>query len=117
CGTFSPEGVNAIADLMQERFEPAGWKVERRRHTPGTGTVEEQLGDLLIARLEGSRARSEGGRRVLLVGHMDTVFPDGTAAERPIRGSGLSAAAPRSSRPPTPRSPCTSSRGGGPARR
>jgi glutamate carboxypeptidase len=94
CGTFNPEGVNAIADLMQERFEPAGWKVQRRRHTPGTGTVEEQLGDLLIARLEGGRPRSEGGHRVLLVGHMDTVFPDGTAAERPFRVEGSTAHGP-----------------------
>jgi glutamate carboxypeptidase len=85
CGTFVSVGVSRIADLMQEAFESSGWSVERRRHVPGTGTVDEQLGDMLIARLPGSRPRSEGGRRILLIGHMDTVFPDGTAAERPFR--------------------------------
>jgi glutamate carboxypeptidase len=30
CGTFSPEGVNRIADRCEERFRRAGWDVERR---------------------------------------------------------------------------------------
>jgi glutamate carboxypeptidase len=85
CGTFVPDGVNRIADLMEAAFEASGWNVERRRHTPGSGTVDDQLGDVLIARLKGHRPPSEGGRRILLIGHMDTVFPDGTAAERPFR--------------------------------
>ena len=83
CGTFVTEGVRRIADHMQERFEEAGWEVERHRHTPSAGL--EQLGDLLIARLRGG---SPGGRRVLLIGHMDTVFPEGTAAHRPFRIEG-----------------------------
>ncbi|HXF57926.1 MAG TPA: M20 family metallopeptidase [Actinomycetota bacterium] len=77
-GTYSPAGVNAVADRLQDWFEGSGWRVERVRHRPGPG--EPQLGDLLVATLE---AGSVG--RVLLVGHMDTVFPDGTAAERPFR--------------------------------
>ena len=81
CGTFLPEGVNRVADLMRDRFDAAGWSVERREHVAGPG--EAQLGDVLVARLAGS-----GARRVLLVGHMDTVFPDGTAAERPFRTEG-----------------------------
>jgi glutamate carboxypeptidase len=92
CGTFVPEGVSRIADLMQGAFEASGWLVERHGHTPGAGTVDEQLGDLLVARLHGTLPRSEGGRRILLIGHMDTVFPDGTAVERPFRredGRGL----------------------------
>jgi glutamate carboxypeptidase len=89
CGTFVTEGVNRIADLMQERFETGGWKVERRTHTAGDA-AEEQLGDLLIARLDGEA----GGRRVLMIGHMDTVFPDGTAAERPFRIEGSRAFGP-----------------------
>jgi len=84
CGTFVVDGVRRVADLMQERLESAGWQVERRRHEPGPSTAEEQLGDLLIGRLSGS----SGGRRVLLIGHMDTVFPDGTAAARPFRVEG-----------------------------
>ena len=81
CGSYTPEGVNAIADLCQARFERGGWAVERRRHEP-TGD-QEQLGDLVVGRLEG------GGRaRVMMIGHTDTVFDPGTVAERPFRIEG-----------------------------
>jgi glutamate carboxypeptidase len=81
CGTFVRDGVNRVASFMQGRFESNGWTVERRSHDgqePG-----ERLGDVVVARLDGS-----GSRRVLLVGHMDTVFPDRTAVERPFRVEG-----------------------------
>jgi glutamate carboxypeptidase len=78
CGSFTPSGVNEIADLCEERFAARGWTVDRRSHRPANG--EEQLGDLLIGRLQGS-----GGPRVLMIGHTDTVFDPGTAAERPFR--------------------------------
>jgi glutamate carboxypeptidase len=79
CGSYTPVGVNQIADAMARRFEAEGWSIERRLHKPAEG--EPQLGDLLIGRMEGS---NPAGRNVLLVGHMDTVFPEGTAAERPF---------------------------------
>jgi glutamate carboxypeptidase len=78
CGSYSPDGVNAVVDRCERRFAGAGWSLERRVHVPAAG--ERQLGDLLIATLRGA-----GGPRVLLVGHTDTVFDDGTAAERPFR--------------------------------
>jgi len=79
CGSYTPDGVNRIADAMARRFESEGWSIERRRHEPPED--EPQLGDLLIGRVEGA---NPSGRTVLLVGHMDTVFPEGTAAERPF---------------------------------
>ncbi|MBI3648661.1 MAG: M20 family metallopeptidase [Actinobacteria bacterium] len=87
CGSYTPAGVNRIADLCEQRFEARGWKVERRPHVPGEG--EQQLGDLVIGRLEGA-----GGPNVLLVGHMDTVFDAGTVAERPFRIEGTTAYGP-----------------------
>lgn len=81
CGSFSPVGVNRIADLCSERFAAGGWEIERRAHEPAPG--DDQLGDVLIGRLPGL-----GGPNVMLIGHMDTVFPDGTAAERPFRTEG-----------------------------
>src|SRR5438874_2083624 len=87
CGTFSPEGVNRIADRCEEWFRAGGWEVERRTYQPAAG--EPGLGDLLIGRLAG-----EGGPRILLIGHMDTVFPDGTAAQRPFRLDGGRATGP-----------------------
>jgi glutamate carboxypeptidase len=78
CGTYLPDGVNRVADLMGERFTAQGWIVERIAHSPGEG--EPAYGSILVATLGGS-----GSRRILLVGHMDTVFPEGTAAARPYR--------------------------------
>lgn len=78
CGSFSPTGVNRIANLCEERFAAGGWDVERRPGVPAEGG--KQLGDLLIGRLPGP-----GGPRVLLLSHMDTVFSEGTAQERPFR--------------------------------
>ena len=79
CGSFTPSGVNRIAGMMQSSFHELGWSTERRPHRPADG--QPQLGDLLVARLAGA---NPNGRRVLLVGHMDTVFDPGTAAERPF---------------------------------
>jgi glutamate carboxypeptidase len=87
CGSYTPEGVNRIADACQGRFEAHGWTVDRRPHRPGDG--EAQLGDLVIGRLEGS-----GSTRILMVGHTDTVFDPGTAAARPFAISGDRATGP-----------------------
>jgi len=81
CGSYTPAGVDAIADLCEGRMQEHGWSVERRTHAPMGD--EAQLGDLVIGTLEGG-----GGPSVLLVGHMDTVFDEGTVAERPFRIDG-----------------------------
>lgn len=81
CGTYSAAGVNRIADLCEERFVAGGFDVERRPHRPAPG--EPRFGDLLVGRLAGS-----GRPRILLIGHMDTVFPEGTALARPFRVEG-----------------------------
>jgi glutamate carboxypeptidase len=87
CGSYTPDGVNRVADACQARFEASGWAVERRRHRPGDGEVA--LGDLVIGRLDGT-----GGPRVLMIGHTDTVFDPGTAAERPFAIDGDRATGP-----------------------
>ena len=80
CGSYTPEGVNRVADLVADRMTALGMALERRRHEPRDG--EAQLGDLLVGRLAGR------GPRLLLIGHMDTVFDPGTAATRPYRTEG-----------------------------
>ena len=87
CGSFTFDGVQRIADLCEARFRAGGWDVERRPHAPAAG--EQRLGDLVIGRLRGA-----GTTKVLLVGHMDTVFDEGTAAERPFRIDGSIATGP-----------------------
>ncbi len=86
-GSYTPEGVNQVVDRCEARFRSHGWSVERIPHRPAEG--EPQLGDLLIGRLEGA-----GGPRVLMIGHTDTVFDPGTAAERPFRIEGSRAMGP-----------------------
>lgn len=77
CGSYTPAGVNRVADAVAASLAELGASVERVPHRPVDG--ERQLGDLVIGRLAGS------GPRLLLIGHMDTVFEPGTAAERPFR--------------------------------
>jgi glutamate carboxypeptidase len=90
CGTFQHEAVNQVADFLEGRFREWGWSTERHPHRP-KGT-DSQLGDVLVAGL--GDAETKQSRRVLLIGHMDTVFPEGTAAERPYRIDGSRAFGP-----------------------
>ncbi|MEO7295924.1 MAG: M20/M25/M40 family metallo-hydrolase, partial [Candidatus Limnocylindria bacterium] len=80
CGSYTPEGVNRVADAVSASMKTLGFDVERRAHRPPDGAP--QLGDLLIGRFSGD------GPHVLLIGHMDTVFDPGTAAARPYRSRG-----------------------------
>jgi glutamate carboxypeptidase len=86
CGSYTPDGVNHVADRVAGWLDELGAGVDRIPHRPATG--EPQLGDLVIGRLPG------GGPRLLLIGHMDTVFDPGTAAARPFRIEGHRAFGP-----------------------
>jgi len=86
CGSYTPDGVNRIADAVADALARLGADVERIAHRPDDG--QRQLGDLVVGRLAGD------GPRLLLIGHMDTVFDPGTAAERPYRSSGGRATGP-----------------------
>jgi glutamate carboxypeptidase len=83
CGSYTRAGVNRIADACEARFRDHGWDVER------WGDPDGALGDVVIGRLRGAV-----GPDVLLVGHMDTVFDEGTVAERPFRVHGDRARGP-----------------------
>ena len=76
CGSYSPAGVNEVAAWVASAFEGLGGAVERRVDPDG------RYGDTVIGTFRG---REGSGPRLLLIGHTDTVFPDGTAAERPFR--------------------------------
>jgi glutamate carboxypeptidase len=76
CGSYSPAGVNEVATWVAAAFEGLGGTVERRPDPAG------RLGDTVIGTFRG---RDGAGPRTLLIGHMDTVFPDGTVAQRPFR--------------------------------
>ena len=84
-GSFTPAGVTRVADLCQTRFEAGGWEVERHQHRPDQEWAGAPLGDMVVGRRAGARPVADGGRRLLLLAHMDTVFDEGTAAARPFR--------------------------------
>jgi glutamate carboxypeptidase len=76
CGSYTPAGVNEVATWTASFLAGLGAVIERRPDPAGA------LGDTVVATFEG---RAGAGPRLLLIGHMDTVFPEGTAAERPFR--------------------------------
>ena len=77
CGSYTPEGVDRVGEFVAGFLAAAGAEVEHRPDPTG------RLGATVIATWAGDRA-TPGAPRLLLIGHMDTVFDPGTAAERPF---------------------------------
>src|SRR5258708_1089244 len=72
-GTYTSEGINRVGAYLAERLASRGFS---------TRFVEqEQYGNHLLATHQGNLP---GGPRLLLIGHIDTVFPEGEAARRPF---------------------------------
>ena len=78
-GTGSVEGVNRVVDHCAEWLRTDGWSVDRHAVEGPSGP----LGDLVVAEQVGGAPGT-----TLLIGHTDTVFPDGTAAARPMKIDG-----------------------------
>jgi len=72
-GSRNEAGVTAVATALREHLEAAGVAVQFEP-VPGYGV-------LLHAQVPGPAE----GAPILLMGHMDTVYPAGTAARRPFR--------------------------------
>ena len=71
-GSHNPQGINAVNDVLASWYRDIGWHVQR--HDLGTDT-----GHVLVI----SNTPSEH-YDMMFVGHTDTVFPDGTAKQRPF---------------------------------
>jgi glutamate carboxypeptidase len=71
CGSYTKEGVDEVGRWVADQLRELGAEVRVLPH--------ETYGDTVVGVLEG-----QGRGRALLVGHMDTVFEAGTAAERPF---------------------------------
>jgi glutamate carboxypeptidase len=76
CGSYTPKGVNEVGTWVAAELESLGATVERR---PDPGA---KFGDTVIGTFVG---RAGAGPRILLIGHMDTVFEEGTVAKRPFK--------------------------------
>jgi glutamate carboxypeptidase len=81
-GTFNGAGLDRIGAIAMEELKRLGAKVETFPATPA-------MSRNIQATLTGT-----GKGRILLVAHMDTVFPDGAAAARPFRIEGTRAYGP-----------------------
>lgn len=77
-GSYNKAGVDAVGAVLREHLTRSGIACEIIPHST--------FGDCMRAVLSGTGAQSN--RPVVLMGHQDTVFPDGTAAERPFRVEG-----------------------------
>jgi glutamate carboxypeptidase len=75
CGSYTPEGVDEIGRFVAGFLEEAGAEVEARPDPQG------RFGSTIVGTFRGDAT----GPRVVLIGHMDTVFDPGTAAARPFR--------------------------------
>jgi glutamate carboxypeptidase len=72
CGTYTKDGIEIIATQMQQKYLDMGWYVKRIDcGIAGTG-------------IEVRNKPESSAIDVMLVGHMDTVFPEGTVAARPM---------------------------------
>jgi glutamate carboxypeptidase len=76
CGSYTPEGVDEVGRFVFGFLADAGAEVELHEDPDG------RLGSTVVGTFRGE---PEAGPRILLIGHMDTVFDPGTAAERPFR--------------------------------
>ncbi len=70
-GTYDKAGVDRVGALVRSRLERSGFAV--------TVHADATYGDHLIGRRVG-----KGRLRLLLIGHMDTVYPAGAVQERPF---------------------------------
>jgi glutamate carboxypeptidase len=71
-GTFTKAGVDEVSAYLQKRFSAFGFATYF--------DAQEFYGDNLVATRQGT---SSTGPRLMLIGHIDTVFPLGEAALRP----------------------------------
>ncbi len=72
-GTFTKPGIDRVGAYLQERFRDFGFSTSFDK--------QAEYGDHLVATHTGQRPE---GPRLLLIGHIDTVFPEGEAQRRPF---------------------------------
>lgn len=82
-GSRVPGGTDKIADYFEEKYKSLGLSVLRRQTIPELGPY-----------LEIRNRPGEEAVDLLFMGHMDTVFPQGTAAQRPFKREGTLAYGP-----------------------
>ncbi|WP_295537932.1 glutamate carboxypeptidase [uncultured Pseudacidovorax sp.] len=82
-GTGNADGMAVAGAYLEDRLKALGFTVTR---SAAAGPV---VGDNIVGRLQG-----KGGKRLLLISHMDTVYPKGTLAKSPFKIEGDKAYGP-----------------------
>lgn len=82
-GTGNAEGIAAMGELLEAELKALGATVTRHK------AVSPAIGDNIVGRIEG-----KGGKRLMLMAHMDTVYVKGTLAKAPFRIDGNRAFGP-----------------------
>ena len=77
CGSYNPEGIWKVANLLIDWYKEIGWYVKIHETNEASGPV-----------LEISNHPDCEYYDAMFIGHMDTVFPDGTVKQRPFRREG-----------------------------
>jgi glutamate carboxypeptidase len=80
-GTLHKPGIDQIGAILAERLSSFGFAMKQ--------VPQSQYGNHLVGNKPG-----KGKKRILFIGHMDTVFPPGTADLRPFRIDGSRAYGP-----------------------
>ncbi|MGL4734322.1 MAG: M20 family metallopeptidase [Enterovibrio sp.] len=73
CGTYTLSGIEQVADFMEKKYQTLPNFVSKRVDCGKAGVG-----------LEVRNQADNGAIDILLIGHMDTVFPVGTVAKRPF---------------------------------
>jgi glutamate carboxypeptidase len=84
CGSYTKGGVDAIGRFTAERLRTLGFTVTSHENDQG-------LGETVIGELPGT---NPAGPTLLCIGHLDTVFDEGTVAARPYELQGGIATGP-----------------------
>lgn len=71
-GAYDKEGGDLVNDWLAARLFRAGFAIQR--------FLQKETADHLLAQLRGS-----GRAKILLLSHCDTIYPRGTAAQRPLQ--------------------------------
>jgi glutamate carboxypeptidase len=84
-GSGDREGLDKISALIAERLKAIGGNVEFIEPTEAYRMMDtpEKIGRMVHARFVG-----KGTKKILLIAHMDTVYPRGMAGKQPFRVEG-----------------------------
>lgn len=84
CGTYDTQGVAKVAQMIAEKYQAlGGWHISTKH-------LDDAVGPGVLITNRDNPDHFD----VLFIGHLDTVFPQGTAAARPFKVEGSRAYGP-----------------------